>query len=168
MAFESYLKAEGSISKAIPGESPKDGRGEWIPIIQVDHQITATVDPNTGSTVGHEHHGSIMFTKQWGASSPLWLKGIHQKEKYTLWYECMYHPDEEAHPIVYMEFKFESAMISEIKRFVSSSKDFSGGVDRVEDTLELERIAFSYDTITQIHHPDPNNTCAASWTKVLT
>jgi len=172
MAYESYLKATSNTQQLLAGESIRKNHHTeaegWMPIIRVEQQISVDHNKDTGGYTSNTYHGPIHFTKQWGASSPMWLNAIENQDVFSeVVYEAIYTAeDSDDDTEVFMNITLMEARIVAYRRFQQDAKDIS----TVEGTgaglgyLELETISLTYNTIDQTHGPS-GKTGHASWTE---
>lgn len=158
MAYESYVKIAGTTQTTINGESPRDKWKDWIPVLNFQHNIEGPIDVSTGGSTGSAKHGSITFTKQWGAATPQLLNAVHLREMLaTLEFVFRYTPPEGGEQDFY-KITLTNAYITNIKYYQSAMTKDIGSTD----VLQLEDVSVSYDKIQHDHVP-ASATGSASW-----
>ncbi len=80
MAHEFYVKMKGKKQGDFKGESIRKEWDKWMTGLSFEYSVQAPRDIATGQASGKRQHSPVIFTKEWGASSPLLLQALVSNE----------------------------------------------------------------------------------------
>jgi type VI secretion system secreted protein Hcp len=145
MSFQYYVSVKGSKQGQFKSETKKQGRSDkWMECIAFKMGSAVPYDANSGGTSGHRQHKPISFTKEWGASSPLFLNAHWTNETLTeVIVECVGRDSTGAKEVVTERITLTNAVVVEAVRYsAQSAKEASRhDTDHLEDySLRFQKI----------------------------
>jgi type VI secretion system secreted protein Hcp len=152
MAYEFYVTVKGMRQGAFKGESPRKGHEAKAAGISYQHEVQSPRDVATGQASGKRQHKPIVFTKEWGASSPQYFQALVTNE----WLESVlfefYHTNKQGKEEVYYTIKLVNATVCNIRYMTGAGESAtSAKTTGAYDTHELEEISFTYQRI-EVEH----------------
>jgi len=145
MSFQYYVSVKGSKQGQFKPETKKSGRSDkWMECVEFKMGSAVPFDANSGVTQGFRQHKPVVITKEWGASSPLFLNAHWTNEVISeVIVECIGRDSTGAKEVVTERITLTNANIIEVIRFsAQSAKDASR-----HDTDHLESISFRFQKI---------------------
>jgi type VI secretion system secreted protein Hcp len=158
-----YISIEGARQGVFKGEAvAKEGTGAGkIPGVRFLSEIVSPRDAATGQASGKRVHKPILFTKEWGASSPpLFQACVTNELLKTVLFEFI-RTNENGEDAVHFRVRLTNASISSIKSYLDLT-DASGDP---YDARELEDVELSFRKI-ELEDVDGKTSAADDWTKV--
>jgi type VI secretion system secreted protein Hcp len=168
MAYEAYGKVKFNKQGASKGESTKDKRKDWFPILSFNFEVLSPRDVATGQPSGKRQYKPIRVTKEWGGASPQLMMAVARNEQCdSVWFEFITHLKDGTES-VYYTITLTNASVSGVSMYTgdegveggSSSKHTSEA-----DTMELERVAFTFQKI-EVNHTIAKTTFLDDWQAV--
>ena len=83
MAVQIFATVTGAKQGAFKGETTQKGRENMIPVVAFDYGVTSPHDVATGQAAGKRQEQPVVFTKEWGASSPQFFAAAYTSEVLT-------------------------------------------------------------------------------------
>ena len=83
MAVQIFATVTGAKQGAFKGETTQKGRENMIPVVAFDYGVTSPHDVATGQAAGKRQEQPVVFTKEWGASSPQFFAAAYTNEGLT-------------------------------------------------------------------------------------
>jgi type VI secretion system secreted protein Hcp len=80
MAVQIYASFKGVRQGDFKGESTQKGREGMIPGVAFSYGVLVLRDTTSGLPTGKQQHQPIVFTKQWGVSSPQFYTAAYTNE----------------------------------------------------------------------------------------
>ena len=80
MAVQILATVTGAKQGAFKGETTQKGRENMIPVVAFDYGVTSPHDVATGQAAGKRQEQPVVFTKEWGASSPQFYVAAYTNE----------------------------------------------------------------------------------------
>lgn len=148
MAYEFYVTIEGTKQGKFKGESPREKHTAKIAGLSYSHEIKSPRDVATGQASGKRQHGAIVFSKEWGPSSPQLFQALVTNEVLKSVLFEFFHTTPEGMEEVYHTIKLTNATVSNIK--YTTGKGESAGSAKTTttfDTHELEEVSLTYQKI---------------------
>jgi type VI secretion system secreted protein Hcp len=143
MAFQIYATVVGAKQGTFKGEGPSKGSANRIPGVAFSYAVERPYDSSTGLATGKRQHKPVVFTKEWGISSPQFFQAAYTNEtlKSVVIDFIAVAPDgkEEVDHTVTLT----NASIASIEDY-----EFLGDKGGpIVDSRELERISFTFQKI---------------------
>jgi type VI secretion system secreted protein Hcp len=83
MALRIFASVTGAKQGAFKGESTQKGYSGKIPGVGFSYGVAVPRDETTGQASGKRMHRPVVFTKEWGASSPQFYTAAYTNELLT-------------------------------------------------------------------------------------
>jgi type VI secretion system secreted protein Hcp len=119
-----YVTINAAKQGTLRGES-RDARrgGLWTPCLRYFYQVTAPQDAVTGMASGRKQRSPVIFTKEWGGSSPQLYQAMVNNEvlKTVIFEFARTGPSGEEH--IFQKVTLTDATISSIRQFVNYPAD---------------------------------------------
>jgi type VI secretion system secreted protein Hcp len=148
MAYEFYVTTKGTRQGAFKGESPRKGHENKVAGITYRHEIQSPRDVATGQASGKRQHKPIVFTKEWGASSPQYFLALVTNETLPEVLFQFIKTSKEGKEVIYYTIKLTNATVSNIRYMTGTGESAtSAKTTAAYDTHELEEISFTYQRI---------------------
>ena len=149
MAYEFYVTIQGTKTDSFHGESRRKSHEQAITGLEFLYEVTAPRDLATGQATGKRQHKPITITKEWGAASPQIFQALVNNEVLkSVLFEFMETAPEGKEVVAYT-IRLINATISQFRQYIGNIDNFV--YDSTPDSLELERVSFTFETI-EIHH----------------
>jgi len=174
MAFEAFFSYVGQTTAFKPEYAPgtstfKTGHNTQAPIIRVDYGVSVPVDVSTGMTKGKRVHAPIMVLKEIGASTPLNFKVLVGNELLKSVVFSFYTVGNDGTDLLNYTITLTNAHIVKMRFFTGyagDQGDSSSGATAKNptqfDTLEMEELHFTFETI-QMEHAIAKTISTDSW-----
>jgi type VI secretion system secreted protein Hcp len=149
MAYEFYVKIEGTTQGPFKGESGRSARAEWLTGLSFAHSIQSPRDVATGLPSGKRQHGPITFTKEWGASTPTIMSALCTNEILKTVHFEFIHTNATGVEEVYYKITLTNATVSKVVYNTGSSgaSESSSRTTAAYDTMEVEAVSLTYQRI---------------------
>ncbi len=165
MAYEFYVKIEGTRQGAFKGESVREAHSEKIAGLSYRHEITSPRDVATGQASGKRQHGPVVITKEWGASSPQLFQALVTNEVLTSVQLEFFHTTPDGLEEVYHTIRLVNATVSKLAQSTGTGESSgSSKTSATYDTHELEEISFTYQRI-EVENLPGQTSAEDDWTK---
>ncbi|WP_035358988.1 type VI secretion system tube protein TssD [Edaphobacter aggregans] len=143
MPTQIFATVTGAKQGAFKGESPQKGREGKIAGVAFAYGVAVPRDAASGQVTGKRQHNPVVFTKEWGASSPQFYAAAYTNEVLpTVLFE-FYSTSPTGTQVVDHTIKLTNATIIEIDQSLNLPQ--AGGP--VIDSRELQAIAFTFQKI---------------------
>ena len=156
MAMQLYVTVDGAKQGKFKGEGLEGAKGR-IPGVALEYEANAPRDPFSGQASGKRQHKPVVFTKEWGTSSPQFYAALFTNEvlKSVLFefVSMTSRGNEVDHTI-----KLTNAAISGVRQHVH---DGTAGGPPV-DSRELQEVAFTFQKI-EIESQAGKTTAVDEW-----
>ena len=83
MATQFFVTVTGKTQGAFKGESTQKGREGKIQGVAFSYGVISPRDPASSLPTGKRQHQPVVFSKEWGASSPQFYQAIYTNEVLT-------------------------------------------------------------------------------------
>jgi type VI secretion system secreted protein Hcp len=143
MATQIFATVTGAKQGVFKGESVQKGREGKIPGVGFAYGVVSPRDPATGQSSGKRQHKPVIFTKEWGASSPLFYIAAYNNEALSTVLFEFYSTSPTGTQVVDHTIKLTNATIIEVDQSLDLPQ--SGGP--VIDSRELQVISFTFQKI---------------------
>src|SRR5437764_9154653 len=141
MAIQLYVTVDAAKQGKFKGEGIDGAKGR-IPGVGLEYEVSAPRDPFSGQASGKRQHKPVVFTKEWGASSPQFYAALFSNEQLkSVLFEFVNltnRGDEVDHTI-----KLTNAAISGVRQYVHEGT--TGGPP--VDSRELQEITSTFQKI---------------------
>src|SRR5437764_3999748 len=141
MAIQLYVTVDAAKQGKFKGEGIDADKGR-IPGVGLEYEVNAPRDPFSGQASGKRQHKPVVFTKEWGASSPQFYAALFTNEvlKSVLFEFVMTtnRGEEVDHTI-----KLTNAAISGVRQSVHNGPTSGPPVD----ARELQEVTFTFQKI---------------------
>jgi type VI secretion system secreted protein Hcp len=156
MAIQLYVTVDAVKQGKFKGEGLAGDRGR-IPGVGLEYEANAPRDPFSGQASGKRQHKPVVFTKEWGISSPQFYSALFTNEVLkSVVFEFIgttSRGEEVDHTI-----KLTNAAISGVRQYVHNGP--SGGP--AVDTRELQEVTFTFQKI-EIESETGKTTATDEW-----
>lgn len=149
MAYEFYVKIEGTTQGAFKGESQREKRAEWLTGLSFAHQIQSPRDVATGLPSGKRQHGPLTFTKEWGPATPQIMQALCTNEVLPkVSFEFM-HTNATGVEEVYYKITLTNATIAKVvyNTGAQGASESSARTTAAYDSMEVEEVSLTYQKI---------------------
>jgi type VI secretion system secreted protein Hcp len=143
MAVQIYVTITGAKQGAFKGESTQKGRENMIPGVAFAYGVTVPHDIATGQASGKRQHQPVVFTKEWGASSPQFYVSAFTNEVLTSVVLNFFVTRANGVQQLDHTVKLTNAIIVSVQQSLHLPQQ--GGP--VIDSRELEEISFTFQKI---------------------
>jgi len=143
MAVQIFATVTGAKQGVFKGESTQRLFENKIPGVVLNFGVISPRDPATGQVTGKRQHQPIVFTKEWGVSSPQFLEAAYTNETLTTVLFEVYTTSPTGIQRVDHTVKLTNASISSVLDSLSLGQ--SGGP--VIDSRDLQQISFVFQKI---------------------
>lgn len=143
MASQFFATVTGAKQGAFKGESTQKGREGKIPGVAFAYGVVSPRDIASGQASGKRQHKPIVFTKEWGASSPQFYTAAYANEVLSTVLFEFYSVSPTGTQVVDHTIKLTNAVIIEIEQSLNLPQQ--GGP--VIDSRELQAISFTFQKI---------------------
>ena len=143
MAVQIYATVTGSKQGAFKGETTQKGREGKIPGVALTYGVISPRDPASGLPTGKRQHQPVVFTKEWGASSPQFYVAIFNNETLTTVLFEFFTTDPKGIERVDHTIKLTNVTLSAVQQSVRLPQQ--GGP--IIDSRELQEISFIFQKI---------------------
>jgi type VI secretion system secreted protein Hcp len=149
MAYEFYVKIEGTTQGPFKGESGRTSRAEWLTGLSFAHSIKSPRDVATGRASGKRQHGPITFTKEWGASTPQLMQALCTNEMLPSVAFEFIHTNDMGQEEVYYKITLTNATVSAVNynTGAAGASEASARTTSAYDTMEVEAVSLTYQKI---------------------
>jgi type VI secretion system secreted protein Hcp len=163
MAYEFYVTTKGATQGAFKGESTRKGHEAKAPGISYQHEVSSPRDIATGLASGKRQHKPIVFTKEWGPSSPQFFLALVTNEQLPEVLFEFIKTSREGKEQVYYTIKLVNATVSNI-RYATGKGESAGSAKTLAtyDTHELEEISLTYQRI-EVEHQLAKTAAIDDW-----
>lgn len=158
MALQFFATVTGAKQGAFKGESTQKGREGKIPGVAFSYGVASPRDGTSGQATGKRQHRPVVFTKEWGASSPQFYTAAYTNEVLSSVLFEFYYASPTGTQIVDHSIKLTNATIIEIEQSVMVPQ--SGGP--IIDSRDLQVISFIFQKI-EITSLTGGTSAADSW-----
>ncbi len=138
-----YVSINATRQGPLKGEArdPRRG-GSWTPCLRYFYQVTSPLDAATGLSSGRKQRSPILFTKEWGGSSPQLYQAMVTNEvlKTVIFEFVRTGPGGEER--VFQRVTLTDATVSSIKQFVNYPQDAAP-----PDARALEDVSLAFRTL---------------------
>ena len=157
MAYEFYVSIQGKKQGKFKGESSGIGRRttkDRIPGVRFSLEVVLPRDPASGLPTGKRQHKPIVFTGEWGASSPQLFQALVTNEVLsTVLFEFV-KTDLAGKQFVHSTIKLTDASISDLRSYLDLTD--------AHDARELEDVSLTYRRI-EIEDVETKTTASDDW-----
>lgn len=165
MAYEFYVSIEGTKQGKFKGESPRDAHKAKLAGLAYSHEIKSPRDIATGQASGKRQHGPIVFSKEWGASSPQIFQALVTNEVLKSVLFEFFHTTPEGVEEVYHTIKLTNATISNVRYMTGKGESAQSAKHGASyDTHELEEVSLTYQKI-DMESKTGKTMASDDWTK---
>lgn len=141
MAIQLYVTVEGRKQGKFNGEGIAGDQGR-IPGVGFEYEASSPRDPFSGQASGKRQHKPVVFTKEWGISSPQFYSALFTNEVLTSvlfeFFDVTSRGEELDHTIT-----LTNALILGVRQYMHHGG--SGGV--AVDMRELHEVTFTFQKI---------------------
>ncbi len=163
-AYEFYVTIEGTKQGRFKGESIREAAKDKIAGLAFQSEVLSPRDLATGMTLGKRQHKPIVFTKEWGASSPQLFQALVTNEVLkSVKFEFM-KTNANGEEYAFHTITLTNATISDIKSYtlgtgldVSSAKRTPAA-----DARQVEDVSLTFQKI-EIENRDGKTTALDDW-----
>ena len=159
MPIQIYATVTGAKQGAFKGESTQKGREGKIPGVGFSYGLAIPRDGTSGQATGKRMHHPVVFTKEWGASSPQFYAAAFSNELLSSVLFEFYATSPTGTQAVDHTIKLTNAIIVECDQSLLLSQ--SGGP--VIDSRDLHVISFTFQKI-EITSLTGGTSAADNWT----
>jgi type VI secretion system secreted protein Hcp len=159
MPIQIYATISGAKQGAFKGESTQKGREGKIPGVGFSYGLAIPRDATSGQAAGKRMHRPIVFTKEWGASSPQFYAAAFSNELLSSVLFEFYATSPSGTQVVDHTIKLTNAIIVETGQSILLPQ--SGGP--VIDSRDLHAISFTFQKI-EITSLTGGTSAADNWT----
>ncbi len=143
MPRQIFATVTGAKQGPFKGESTQKSFENKIPGVGLSFGVTSPHDANTGQATGKRQHQPIVFTKEWGVSSPQFYAAAYTNETLTTVLFEVYTTSPAGIQRVDHTVKLTNAILSAVQDSLLLGE--SGGP--VIDTRDLQQISFVFEKI---------------------
>jgi type VI secretion system secreted protein Hcp len=143
MATQIFATVTGSKQGAFKGESTQKGREGKIPGVGFAYGIVSPHDSASGQASGKRQHKPVVFTKEWGASSPQFYAAAYTNEVLSTVLFEFYLSSPTGTLVVDHTVKLTNAVILDIEQ----SLNLPQADGPVIDSRDLQSISFAFQKI---------------------
>jgi len=144
MAVKIYATVIGAKQGTFKPEGTQGGLGKGkIPGVDFAYGVEAPHDAATGAATGKRQHQPVIFTKEWGASSPQFYQAAFTNEVLTSVTFEFSLVGADGKEVIDHSIKLTNATISEVEQSVQNGQ--AGGP--VVDSRDLQAISFYFQKI---------------------
>lgn len=163
--FEVTLKGATTVFTGESGLPPNTING-----LEFTYQLTAPYDAATGQITGRRRHSPVVFTEQWGATTPQLLSALATNESIKTAVFTFYRSEAGGREIPYMRITLQNAAVVNVamhgKEVDPSTWQGNPPPDTIYSDHELADVTLIFRKI-QIEHADSRNTFNDDWTSTL-
>ena len=162
MAYPFYITIEGQKQGKFKGDEERKGQANKISGIRYLSEIVSPRDSATGQASGKRMHKPVMFTKEWGASSPQLFQACTTNEILkSVLFEFL-DTDASGQERVHFTVKLTNASIARIKSYV----DLTDTTGDAYDAHELEDVELVFQKI-ELDDLVGKTTAVDDWNKAV-
>jgi len=145
MATQFYATVTGAKQGAFKGETTQKGREGKIPGVAFSYGVLSphAVSSGAGQATGKRQHQPVVFTKEWGASSPQFYQAAFTNETLTSVLFEFFTTSRDGTQQVDHTIKLTNAFIIAIRQTLPDSQPAGSLVD----PRELQEISFIFQRI---------------------
>ena len=160
MAYEFYVRVEGTKQGPFKGETPREKHQGAIPGISFHYNVRSPRDAANGQASGKRQHHPVAMVKAWGPSTPQFFQALCTNEtlKSVLFEFVKTDPNGEEY--VYHSVKLVNAAVVEIEQYL----DGETKQDQSHDVHGLERIHFAFQRI-EMENKDGKTMAVDDWSQ---
>ncbi len=147
MAHEFYVKMKGKKQGDFKGESIRKEWDKWMTGLSFEYSVQAPRDIATGQASGKRQHSPVIFTKEWGASSPLLLQALVTNEILENVEFDFIKTDPSGKEIVYYVIKLTNATVSKLVQSTHRQEEGGAKHEAAYDVHELEQVSLTFQKI---------------------
>ena len=163
MAHEFYVTITGTKQGAFKGESIREKHSSKLSGLSYSHQIQSPRDVATGQASGKRQHGPISITKEWGAATPQIFQALVTNEVLKDVLFEFVHTTNDGLEEVYYTVKLTNATVASVQYMTGAGESAeSAKTTAALDTLELEKVSFSYQRI-EVDHKIAKTSAVDDW-----
>lgn len=138
MAYPFHITIEGQKQGTFKGDGERKGSANKIAGVRYFSEIVSPRDVATGQASGKRMHKPILFTKEWGASSPQLFQACATNEILKSVLFEFVDTDAKGQERVHFTVKLTNASIARIKSYVDLTDNTGDAYDRHElEDVEL-------------------------------
>jgi type VI secretion system secreted protein Hcp len=158
MALQFFATVTGAKQGAFKGESTQKGREGKTPGVALTYGVASPRDVTSGQASGKRQQHPVVFTKEWGASSPQFYTAAYTNEILSSVLLEFYSTSPTGVQVVDHTIKLTNATIIEIEQSVMVPQ--SGGP--VIDSRDLQVISMIFQKI-EITSTTGGTTASDTW-----
>jgi len=143
MALQIVATVTGAKQGAFKGESNQKGREGKIPGVALSYGVLSPREVTSGQATGKRQQHPVVFTKEWGASSPQFYTAAYTNEVLSSVLFEFYYASPTGAQIVDHSIKLTNATIIQVEQSVMIPQ--SGGP--IIDSRDLQVISFTFQKI---------------------
>lgn len=143
MAVQIYATVTGAKQGAFKGETTQKGREKMLPVVGFSYGVIVPHDIASGQASGRRQHQPVVFSKEWGASSPQFYTAAYTNEVLTTVIFSFFSLDKTGVQQLSHTIKLTNASIASVKQSVALPQ--SGGP--IIDSRELQEISLTFQKI---------------------
>jgi len=159
MPIQIYATVTGAKQGAFKGETTQKGREGKIPGVGFSYGVSVPRDATSGQATGKRIHRPVVFTKEWGASSPQFYTAAFTNEVLSTVLFEFFATSPSGTQVVDRTIKLTNAIIIECDQSLFLPQ--SGGP--VIDSRDLHVISFTFQKI-EITSLTGGTSASDSWT----
>jgi type VI secretion system secreted protein Hcp len=142
MPTQFFVTVTGAKQGAFKGESTQKGREGKIPGVAFSYGVLSPRDPTSGLPTGKRQHQPVVFSKEWGISSPQFYEAIYTNESLpTVLFEFFVAGPTGVIALNHT-IKLTNASISAIRQTLPDNQPVGS-----QDPRELQEISFTFQKI---------------------
>jgi type VI secretion system secreted protein Hcp len=162
MSIHIFATVIGAEQGPFKGESTQKGFEQKIPGVGLDFGVLVPHDAVTGQASGRRQHEPIVFTKEWGASSPQFYAAAYTNEVLTSVLFEVYKTSPTGVQQVDHTVKLTNAALSEVKDTLFLGQ--AGGPP--VDSRDLQQITLTFQRI-EITSVTGGTTAVDNWSATV-
>jgi type VI secretion system secreted protein Hcp len=138
MAYEFYVTIEAAKQGRLAGESTREVHKGKLAGIGFSYEVTSPRDAASGQAGAKRQHGTVTFTKEWGAASPQLFTALVTNEVITSALFEFVRTNDVGVEHVFHTIRLTNASVTGIHQYIAAQED--GELDNAE----LEDVALSF------------------------
>lgn len=167
MAYEFYVKIEGTHQGVFKGEVPQGKHKDKIAGIAFEYSVSSPRDIHTGAATGTREHKPVRITKEWGAATPQIFAACVTNEvlkKVTIEF-IKKASDGKEH--VFHSIKLTNATVMKVEQFSAPKSADAGGSSTAvhtssADLREMETVSLTFSKI-ELENLDGQTSAEDDW-----
>ena len=156
MAYEFYVRVEGTKQGVFANETPREKHKGKIPGISFHYNVSSPRDAASGMAAGKRVHQPVSFVKRWGPSTPQFFQALTTNESLRSVVFEFVRTDANGEEYVYHSVRLTNAAVTEIDQYLA------GDEHAAAEAHELERISLTFQRI-EIQSHDGKTMAVDDW-----